>query len=94
MNTNLRKRTFKKLIKDTCSKTVFTANKKLYQQVHGVSMGSSVGALRANVIMTGKLWNGTLLGNLLMVKLLCFIVDLNRVHNVLNNFDRNFKFTH
>ena len=31
VNTDLKKRTLKKLIKDTCSKTVFTANKKLYQ---------------------------------------------------------------
>ena len=42
VNTDLRKRTLKKLIKDTCSKTVFTANKKLYQQIDCVSMGSSL----------------------------------------------------
>ena len=42
MNANLRKRTLKKLIKDTCSKTVFTANKKLYQQIDDVSMAGSL----------------------------------------------------
>ena len=46
---NLRKRTLKKLIKDTCRKTVFTANKKLYQQIDGVS---SLGPLLANIIIT------------------------------------------
>ena len=50
--TQLKKRTLKKLIKDTCSKSVFSANKKLYQQIDGVSMGSSVGSLLANIIMT------------------------------------------
>ena len=39
VNTNLGKKTLKKLIKDTCSKTVFTANKTLYQKIDGVSMG-------------------------------------------------------
>ena len=48
----LKKRTLKKLIKDTCSKAVFSANKKLYQQIDGISMGSSLGPLLANIIMT------------------------------------------
>ena len=52
VNTNLRKRTLKKLIEDTCSKTVFTANEKLYQQIDGVSMSSSLGPLLGNIIMT------------------------------------------
>ena len=34
------------------SKTVFSANNKLYQQTDGVSMGSSLGPLLANIIMT------------------------------------------
>ena len=50
--TQLKKRTLKKLIKNTCSKTVFSANNKLYQQIDGVSMGSSLGPLLANIIMT------------------------------------------
>ena len=52
ISTQLKKRTLKKLIKDTCSKTVFSANKKLYQQIDGVSIGSSLGPLLANIIMT------------------------------------------
>ena len=48
----LKKRTLNKLIKDTCSKTVFSVSNKLYQQIDGVSMGSSLGPLLANIIMT------------------------------------------
>ena len=59
VNTNLRKRTLKKLIKDTWSKTVFTANKKLYQQIDGVSVGSSLGLLLANITMAELEWKVT-----------------------------------
>ena len=48
----LKKRTLKKPTKDTCNKTVFTTNYKLYQQIDGVSMGSSLGPVLANIIMT------------------------------------------
>ena len=51
VNINLTKKTVKKLIKDTCSKTIFTVNKKLYQQ-YGVSMGSSLVSLLANIVMS------------------------------------------
>ena len=30
----------KKLLKDACSKTVFTFDDKIYKQIDGVSMGS------------------------------------------------------
>ena len=56
VNTNLRKRILKKLIKDTCSKTVFMANKKLYHQIDGISMGSSLGPLLVNITMTELEW--------------------------------------
>ena len=49
--TQLKKRTLKKLIRNTCSKTVFSANIKLYQQTYSVSMGSSLGPLLVNIIM-------------------------------------------
>ena len=41
-----------KKAKDTCSKTVFTPNKKLYQKIDDVSIGSCLGPLLANIIMT------------------------------------------
>ena len=50
--TKLRKSTLKKLIKDTCMKTAFSYNNKLYKQIDGVSMGSSLGPVLANIIMT------------------------------------------
>ena len=101
VNTILRKETLKKLIKDTCSKTVFMANKKLYQQIDDVSMGSSLGPLTANNIMTALEWKfikqftddktltfyGRYVDDTLVV---IKREDLN--HNALNNFDLNLKF--
>ena len=49
--TKLKKGTLKKLIKDICSEIVFSANNKLYQQIDGVSMGSSLGPLLGNITM-------------------------------------------
>ena len=50
--TKLRKSTLKKLILDCCTKTTFSFNDKLYEQIDGVCMGSSLGPVLANVIMT------------------------------------------
>ena len=50
--TTLRKRTLKKLILDSCTKTSFSLNGQLYRQTDGVSMGSSLGPTLANIIMT------------------------------------------
>ena len=52
VKTNLKKNTLKKLIKDSCSKTAFMFNGKIYKQIDGVSMASSLGPVLANVIMT------------------------------------------
>ena len=52
METKLKKRTLKKLISDTCKKTTFSFNNQLYEQCDGVSMGSSLGPVLANIIMT------------------------------------------
>ena len=52
VKTNLKKNKLKKLIKDSCSKTAFMFNGKIYKQIDGVSMGSSLGPVLANVIMT------------------------------------------
>ena len=37
---------------DACTKIAFSFKKKLYEQIDGVSMGSPLGPLMANVIMT------------------------------------------
>ena len=52
LETRLKKRTLKKLILDTCQKTIFSANGQLYQQIDGVSMGACLGPVLANIIMT------------------------------------------
>ena len=51
VNTNLRKTTSKKLIKDSCTKTAFSFNGIIPKQKDGVSMGSSLGPVLANIIM-------------------------------------------
>ena len=52
ISTSLKKRTLKKLIRDTCSKTAFMSGGIIYEQTDGVSMGSSLGPVLANIIMT------------------------------------------
>ena len=47
----LKKSTLEKLIKDTCMKTAFSHNNKVYKQIDSVSMGSSLGPILANIIM-------------------------------------------
>ena len=52
ISTKLTKRTLKKLILDSCTKTIFSLNGHLYKQIDGVSMGSPLGPTLANIIMT------------------------------------------
>ena len=52
IETKLKRRTLKKLISGTCKKTTFSFNNQLYEQCDGVSMGSSLGPVLANIIMT------------------------------------------
>ena len=52
ISTTLKKRTLKKLIKDTCSKTAFMFDGVIYEQTDGVSMGAALGPVLANIIMT------------------------------------------
>ena len=48
----MRKKILKKLIKDSYTKTAFSFDGKIYKQIDGVSTGSSLGPVLANVIMT------------------------------------------
>ena len=52
IKTNLKKRSLKKLLIDACTKTLFIFNNKIYEQKDGVSMGSPLGSVLANIIMT------------------------------------------
>ena len=38
----MKKSTLKKLIKDSCTKTVFSFEAKIYKEIDGLSMGSSL----------------------------------------------------
>ena len=52
VKTNIRKSTLRKLIKDSCTKTAFSFDGKIYKQVYNVLMGFSLWSVLANVIMT------------------------------------------
>ena len=52
INTNLKKRTMKKLLVDSCTKTAFSFDNVLYELCDGVSMGSPLGPVLANIILT------------------------------------------
>ena len=48
----MRKSTLKKLIKDSCTKTAFSFDGKIYKQIDCVLMGLLLGPVFANMIMT------------------------------------------
>ncbi len=52
ISTSVKKRTLKKLLLDSCTKTPFSMNGELYKQIDGVAMGSPLGPTLANIIMT------------------------------------------
>ena len=104
ISANLRKRTLKKLILDTCTKSAFNINNTLYEQKDRVSMGSSLGPVLANIIMTEL--EETIIQQLIEnddIKFYCRYVDgtliviedkyVDFVHKKLNSFDKNLKFT-
>ena len=52
INATLSKRTLKKLILICCSKTIFSFDDQLCEQTDGVSMGSSLGLVLTNIVLT------------------------------------------
>ena len=52
IDTSLQKHTLKKLILDSCTKTIFSCNSTLYEQLDGVSMSSSLSPVLANIILS------------------------------------------
>ena len=42
----------KKLLKDCCTKNAFSLSNTIYEQIDDVSMGSCLGPILANIIMT------------------------------------------
>ena len=52
LKTNIKKRAMKKILKDCCNKNAFSFNNTIYEHIDGVSMGSYLGPVVANIIMT------------------------------------------
>ena len=51
IDTTLSNRTLKNLLLDACTKTVFSFDNTLYEQIDGVSMGSRLAPVLANIIL-------------------------------------------
>ena len=94
----------KKLLKDCCTKNDFSFNKTIYEQIDGVSMGSCLGPVLANIIMTEL--ETVVVDKLFAANLLKFYIcyvddtlallkesDINIVLKKLNSFHPSLKFT-
>ena len=92
------------LIRDTCTKTVFSCNNQLYEQIDGVSMGGSLGPVLANIIMTE--FENEIINNLINQGLIAFycryvddtllLIKRNTITTILEHFhkfDRDIRFT-
>ena len=104
IDTKLSKRALKKLLLDACKKTAFSFNNVIYEQIDGVSMGSSLGPTLANVIMTEL--EKAVVDQLIesgMIKFYIRYVDdtlvlakpenFNDIQSKMNSFDKNLQFT-
>ena len=104
VETNMRKSTLKKLIKDSCTKTAFSFDGKIYKQIDGVSMGSSLGPVLANMIMTE--FERLVVDKLIKYGLIKFYIryvddtlvltkaeDIGNIMKQFNSFDKSIQFT-
>ena len=104
INTKLKKRTMKKLLLDSCTKTAFSFDNLLYEQCDGVSMGSSLGPVLTNVILTE--FENVIVKPLIETSVLKFycrylddtliMIKKAKIQHVLNpfiSFKKNLKFT-
>ena len=94
----------KKLLKDACSKTTFIFIDKIYKQIDGVSMGSPLGPLLANVFMTEL--EKDIIQKLIIKKFIKFYIryvhdtlllvkdeDIDPILKELNSYNKNIRFT-
>ena len=104
ISTTLSKKSLKKLILDTCKKTAFSTNNKIFEQIDGVSMGGSLGPVLANIIMTEFekviidkfIQNGTIQFYMRFVDDTLLLIkkqDIGLIMKTVNKFDKNLKFT-
>ena len=104
IETSFQKHTLKKLILDSCTKNIFSCNGTLYEQLDGVSMGSSSGPVLANIILSE--FEDIIVSELVnsgVIKfyrryvddtlLLIWPTDIQFVLDKFNIFDKNLKFT-
>ena len=93
----------KKLLKDCCTKNAFSFNNTIYEQIDSVSMGSYLGPVLANIIMTEL--ETVIVDKLFTANLLKFYIpyvddtlalikesDINIVLKKLNSFHPRLKF--
>ena len=103
IQTKLQKRTLKKLLLESCKKTAFSFNDIIYEQIDGVSMGSSLGPTLANVIMTEL--ERVVVDKLVQSGIIKFYIrfvddtlvlakpeNFDKIQNV-NSYDQNIQFT-
>ena len=104
INTNLNKRTMKKLLLDSCTKTAFSFDNVFYEQCAGLSLGSSLGPVLANIILTQ--FKNVIVKPLIETSVLKFycryvngtlvMIKKDKIQHVLNSFDsfdKNLTFT-
>ena len=101
INTNLKKSKMTKLLLDSCTKTAFSFDNVLYEQCDRVSMGSSLGPVLANIILTK--FENVIVKPLIETSVLnfyCRYIDdtlllikkdeMQHVLNSFNSFDKSF----
>ena len=104
INTTLSKSTLKKLISDSCSKTAFSFDNEIYEQIDGVSMGSCLARVLANIILNE--FENQIVEDLIEVGNIKFYrpyaddtlvlikpCDIPLVLKKFNSFDKNLNFT-
>ena len=100
----LSKRTLKKLIINSSTKTTFSINNQLYEQADGISMGSLLGPVLANIILTE--FENKLVSDLVQSDIIKFYrryvddtlllikpCNITSVLSKFNSFDKTQKFT-
>ena len=104
INTTLTKRTLKTLLLDCATKTAFSFDNIFYEQIDGVSMGSFLAPVLANIILTE--FEKVIVNDLINTGIIAFYrryvddtlvvikpKDIPFVLNKFNSFDKNLKFT-
>ena len=95
ININLKKRTMKRLLVDSCTKTAFSFDNVLYELCDGVSMGSPLGPVLANIILTE--FENVIVKPLIETSVLNFycrylddtllLIKKHKIQHVLNSFN-------